>query len=150
MKVEITEESKNPLLGRKEVSFRTADKVTPSRSELKAELSKSLKKDEKLIVIDVVKQMTGSNIIGGKAKVYNNEKDLAKIELDYKNKRGVKEKKEDAAPAEEKKPAEPAAEAQEEAPAEAPKEESKAPQEESAEAPAEEKKEEALTEEKSE
>jgi ribosomal protein S24E len=126
MKLEITNETKNPLLGRKEVTFQVVEKITPSRADLKSELVKALKTKEELIVIDLVDQKTGTNLTTGTAKVYENEAALKKVALKYKNKRGVKEKKEEApaaapakAPVEEAKEEAPA----EEAPAEAPAEE---------------------------
>jgi ribosomal protein S24E len=96
MKIEIASEAKNSFLGRKEITFQTIGKPTPSREALKAELSKLIKANEQLIVIDLVDQKTGSNLVIGKAKVYDNEEVMKKVELDYRNKRGVKEKKEEA------------------------------------------------------
>jgi len=139
MKLEIANETKNPLLGRKEVDFQVVEKVTPSRADLKAALAKSLKTKEDLIVIDLVDQKTGTNLTTGKAKIYENAEIMKKVDLEYRNKRGVKEKKEEKTPAAEA-PAAPT-----EAPAEAPKED--APAE---DAPAEEAKEEAPAEEKAE
>jgi len=116
MSIEITSENKNPLLGRKEVEFQLVSKITPTRSGLKAELAKALKAKEELIVIDIVDQKTGSNLTTGKAKVYEKEDVMAKVDLAYRSKRGVKEQKEAPAPA----PAEaPADKTKEEAPVEA-------------------------------
>jgi ribosomal protein S24E len=101
MKVEITSETKNPLLSRTEVEFSLVQKVTPSRAILKGEVAKAAKGKVELTVIDIVDQKTGSNLITGKAKIYDNEKSMKKLNLEYKNKRGVVEKKEEAtAPAE--------------------------------------------------
>ncbi len=126
MKLEITNETKNPLLGRKEVTFQVVEKITPSRADLKSELVKALKTKEELIVIDLVDQKTGTNLTTGTVKVYENEAALKKVALEYKSKRGVKEKKEEApAPAPAEAPVEEAKEEApvEEAPAEAPAEE---------------------------
>ena len=139
MNLEIANQKKNLLLGRREIEFQIEGKPTPSRAQIKLELAKKLKAKEQLIVIDLVDQKTGYNIISGRAKVYDSEGVMSKVELDYRSKRGVKEKKEGAppvrteavAPAEAEKPAEnPAEEAPaeealaeasaEEAPAEAP------------------------------
>jgi ribosomal protein S24E len=46
MKVEISKETKNPVLGRKEIDFQVVSRVTPPRKELKAELAKALKSKE--------------------------------------------------------------------------------------------------------
>ena len=100
MKVEIISDEKNPLLGRREAEFQLVESVTPSRHELKAELAKVLKAKEELIVIDVVDQKTGSNLTTGRVKIYETGDIKQKVDLDYKDKRGVKEKKEEAAPAE--------------------------------------------------
>jgi len=106
MTIEITNEKKNPLLGRKEVGFSLTSKITPSREAIKAELSKVLKTKEEFVVIDLVDQKTGSNVTTGKAKVYENSEVMAKVELEYKSKRGVKEKKEESAPTPEPAPTE--------------------------------------------
>ena len=100
MSVEIISDKKNPLLQRREVEFTASGKTTPSRKELKAELAKALKANEKLIVIDFIDQKMGTNINTGKVKVYDSEEALKKISLGYKTKRDIKEKKEGDAPAE--------------------------------------------------
>lgn len=114
MNIEITNETKNPLLGRKEAEFQLMGKVTPSRKELKSELAKALKAKEELIVVDMVDQKSGSNLTTGRAKVYEDEETMSKVELGYHEKRGVKGKKEEA-------PAAPAEAPKEEKPEEAPK-----------------------------
>lgn len=93
MSVEITSDTKNPLLQRREIEFTASGKTTPSRKELKAELAKVLKADEKLIVIDFIDQKMGTNINTGKVKVYDNEGVLKKISLGYKTQRDTGEKK---------------------------------------------------------
>jgi small subunit ribosomal protein S24e len=101
MSVEIISDKKNPLLQRREVEFTASGKTTPSRKELKAELAKALKANEKLIVIDFIDQKMGTNINTGKVKVYDSEEALKKISLGYKTKRDtVEKKKEGDAPAE--------------------------------------------------
>jgi len=136
MNLEIANQKKNPLLGRREVEFQIEGKPTPSRAQIKLELVKKLKAKEDLIVIDLVDQKTGYNTISGRAKVYDKEDVMNKVELDYRSKRGVKKKEEApaatpteaAAPAEGGKLAEPPA--AEEKAEEAPKEAPEAPQEE--------------------
>ena len=93
MGVEIISDKKNLLLQRREVEFTASGKTTPSRKELKAELAKTLKANEKLIVIDLIDQRMGTNINTGKVKVYDNEEALKKISLSYKTKRDTGEKK---------------------------------------------------------
>lgn len=104
MSIQITSDKKNPLLQRREVEFAATGKTTPSRKELKAELAKTLKADEKLIVIDYIDQKMGTNFNTGKVKVYDSEEALKRISLSYKVARDTGEKNEKEAPAE--KPAE--------------------------------------------
>jgi len=128
MKIEITEDKKNPLLDRREVRFTVDTKTTPSRKEIKSTIANSLKAKEDLLVIDTIRQISGKNLSEGYVKVYANTEALKEIELGYKLERGTKEQKkpEEPAPAPEQKPPEgeaPAAE--EEKPAEEAKEEAK-------------------------
>ncbi len=87
MNVEIIKEEYNPLLGRREVEFQLEDKPTPTRVKIKTELSKKLKTGENLIVIDIIDQKTGYNLITGKAKVYDKEEIMRKIEPEYLTRR---------------------------------------------------------------
>jgi ribosomal protein S24E len=139
MKIEITNEVKNSLLNRKEVEFQVVEKITPSRESLQKEIAKAAKGKPELVVIDMVGQRSGSNLTVGRAKVYDNDKVMAEVELAYRQKRGVKEKPEGEESTEEA-PAEKKEEPKEEAPAQEPKEETK---EETKEEASEEKKEEA-------
>lgn len=110
MNVEITQEKKNPLFERTEVEFRLTNKTTPSRMQIKEALSKKLKANKALLVIDIIDQKTGSNEIVGKAKVYADKKILSEVELDYRLKRGAKQEEEAEAKAKAEAEAQKAAE----------------------------------------
>lgn len=92
MEVEINKETEKPLLERKEVEamvlFNTA---TPSRAELKKELSKRLKTEESLVAIKKISTAYG----GGKAKVlvhvYKDPKQLLLLERKERPKEAKKE-----------------------------------------------------------
>ncbi len=106
MNIEITSEKKNPLLGRREIQFEIQGRLTPARADLKSELAKKLKAKDDMVVIDVVEQRTGYNVVTGRAKAYDDGKVMEKVELAYRSERDAKEKKEgEEAPAE-KAPAE--------------------------------------------
>lgn len=93
MNVQILSDKKSPLLGRRDVEFQLVSKTTPQRKELKPALAQALKADEKVIIIDYIKQKTGANIATGRAKVYESEALLKELTLEYKTKRGTGEKK---------------------------------------------------------
>ena len=103
MNIHLVKETKNPLLGRKSVEFQIEAKITPSRKDVAAALAKALKVDEKLIVLDKVDQKTGTNVTIAFAKVYDNEELLKRVDLGYKQERGVPKKEGEAAAAPEAK-----------------------------------------------
>jgi len=92
MAIEITKDTKNKLLSRRELEFSLPGKLTQSRKETLAELAKQLGVPESKIVIDSIVQRTGSNITLGKAKIYDSEDAMKKVSLEYKSARGKKKK----------------------------------------------------------
>lgn len=71
MKIEILEESENPLLGRKEIKFFVShDKGTPSRKEIRKNLLKILGCEEDLLIIDSLAPKFGKSAAIGYAKIY--------------------------------------------------------------------------------
>ena len=103
MNIHLVKETKNPLLGRKTAEFQIEAKITPSRKEVAPAIAKALKVDEKLIVLDKVDQKTGTNVTIAVAKVYDNEEILRRVDLGYKQERGLPKKEGDAAAPEAKK-----------------------------------------------
>ena len=137
MRMEITNEKVNRLLHRTELEceMKFVDS-TPTREELLKEIASKKHVDEKLIVIDSIRQEYGKKEASCFVKVYESEK--SRLLVEGKQKPKTKKKKEEDAPA---APAEAATEAapEGEKPAEAPAEETEKPAEAASEAPAEEK-----------
>lgn len=97
MELKIKEDTRNPLLDRKEIKFEIQSKTTPTRESVKEELVGKTRADKNLIVIQSLKQRFGENVIEGYAKVYDNESSLKKIELEHvlnRKKKALKEKAE--------------------------------------------------------
>lgn len=91
MEIEITEEKKNPLLRRKEVTFKLHhDGASPSREEARNALIKALKCSSNLLVIDKMDTEFGKRETIGYAKVYENEERLKEIEREHILKRNFK------------------------------------------------------------
>lgn len=116
MEVKIMNQKENPLLKRKEIVFEAEHKggVTPSKKEVRSRLAALLTADEKLLIVDEYASSVGSGTSCGRARLYSDEKMLARAETkptirkNFENKT-KKEKKAasggtEAAPA---KPAEP-------------------------------------------
>ena len=107
MELKIINKKEDPLLSRTIVESEIVfEKATPSRAEIKSNLSKNLGKDEKLIVVKGIHTLYGLKKAKNIAYIYENEEFLKRIEV--KTKKGAKKK----APAEaeekvEEKPQEP-------------------------------------------
>ena len=82
MELEITQNSDNPLLHRKElqVVIKHDEKATPKRKEVIRGLSEELKAKKDLIIIDHLKNKYGKSETHGYAKVYSNIDALKRIE----------------------------------------------------------------------
>lgn len=123
--VEVVKNFENKLLNRHDVVARIdSNGATPSRQEIKSQLAKKLKVDEKLVVIDKVDTSFGTRAADVSAKVYKDEETLKKLTLEHIAKRNIGPVVEEAveetpAPA----PTAPVEEASEEAPAEEAQEE---------------------------
>lgn len=128
MKIEIVSEKENPLLKRKEMTFRIVYKgATPTFKDTRKELISKLKSNEKLTIVDSVRSEFGSTVATGYAKIYEDEKALD-VEPQNRLTKNFEGKKKKKASAEEEKPAgepaeKPAQKPKEEKPAEKPKEE---------------------------
>lgn len=82
MEVKITNQKENPLLKRKEIVFEAEHKggVTPSKKEVRSRLAALLTADEKLLIVDEYASSVGSGTSCGRARLYSDEKMLAKAE----------------------------------------------------------------------
>jgi small subunit ribosomal protein S24e len=83
MKVKIVSKEVNPLLKRKEVTFRIEhDKEggTPTRKEIKEQLATLLKTDEEMVYIKNVKTKTGTTVAVGEANAYESVEQANLIE----------------------------------------------------------------------
>ncbi len=90
MKIEITEERENQLLGRKEVFFRLKHEeegerggASPSRAQARDALTKKLRCNPNLLVIDRMRTEFGKWETVGYAKVYESEDRLRAIEREH-------------------------------------------------------------------
>lgn len=121
MILKILEDKENKLLNRKEVLVEIEfSGKTPSNNEVKKELVKHFKTDEKLVIIEKIDQEFGLNKGKVHAKIYKSEKDVEKIEF-------IEEAKEKQEGKVEEKPTEQKSEEkkEEKKPEEKPKEEPK-------------------------
>ncbi len=122
--MKIVKKEKSKLLPRIDIIAEAShvDKRTPSVEEVKEELSKSLKVDKELILVDHIYSEFGSGNSKVIAYAYDSKEEMEKV-----TKKGKKQKEAEAKAAEEaKKKAEEEAPAEEEKPSEeAPKEEEK-------------------------
>jgi len=113
MKIEITEDSKNPLYDRRElVAVASEITATPSRKDVIGEIAKMTHVKEDCIVIDRIQQRFGRKTAAINAKIYSAADKAKKFERAYKFSRTEKKaaKKEGEAEA---APAAPAAKAEE-------------------------------------
>ena len=80
--IEITEEKKNPLIDRKELTFRIDHfgAGTPNRIEVKKKIAAIQGSDEKLTIIKHLDTHFGASHTLGKAFIYDNTKDLEYFE----------------------------------------------------------------------
>ena|SRR3989344_5822112 len=84
MKMDVKTKHENALLGRQEVEFTVSEvKSTPSRKEIREKVAALLNADEKNLIVDVFGTSYGTSEIKGVARVYKNERDLKRTELEY-------------------------------------------------------------------
>lgn len=98
MMLEISKERETPLLSRKRVTLSLQyEGPTPPRLELRKEVAKKLKADEKLVVLKHIYTRFGSQKAKIIANVYSDEKAMKNIEEKYlleKHNPGAKKKEE--------------------------------------------------------
>jgi len=81
MEITVKSQEKKPLLKRTEVLARVAYQgATPSRKDLRGSLAKSLKADEKLVVIREILTNYGDQVANVKVFVYEDEASLKLLE----------------------------------------------------------------------
>ncbi len=106
MKINITEKKENPLTEREEIKFEVdhKDVPTPSRAEVRKELSSKLEVPEDLIVLEKIVTLNGHQTASGKARIYDSKERLEELEPKYLIKRTEisKEKSSEKKEAEEK------------------------------------------------
>lgn len=105
MKMEITEQKKNPLMKRTEVFFaveHVGDK-TPGRNAAAEEIAKKMKTKRNCVVIDNMDSVYGIGKSKGYAKVYDSMEDALAFESEHLLKRNGIERPKPEIPAKEKK-----------------------------------------------
>ena len=84
MRIDITKKHENNLLGRQEVDFIVKESsTTPSRKELREKIAALLGANEKHLVVDVYDTTFGTSEVKGTARVYKDENNMKKSELEY-------------------------------------------------------------------
>ena len=106
MKVQIISQKKNPLTKSERVLLRVehSKEATPNREKIWEEVSKTLKKNKELIIIDKITTLKGFASSEVKALVYSKKEDIPKYKAEKMKKRIEKLKKTEA---KEEKQAEP-------------------------------------------
>jgi small subunit ribosomal protein S24e len=95
MDFEISRDTRNELLSRREVDFSLRfDGPTPSRMQVIGKLAATLNVDEKLLVLDSLKTSFGMTVLSGKARIYDSEELKAKTERTFLMSRGMPKPKE--------------------------------------------------------
>ncbi|OPX73076.1 MAG: 30S ribosomal protein S24e [Methanoregulaceae archaeon PtaB.Bin108] len=98
MEFEVTRDTRNELLGRREVDFSLSfDGATPSRMQVVGKLAAVLNVPEKQVVLDSLKTSFGLTACTGSARVYDTEERRNQIERSFLLKRGVPKPKEEGA-----------------------------------------------------
>lgn len=98
--MKVVSEKENKLLKRKDIlAHFDGLKDTLSRVQVKAELVKKLKADEKLVIVDQIKIHFGSRDLDVTAYVYDNEKAMKKATSEHIFKRNYPPKAEEEAEA---------------------------------------------------
>jgi len=80
MKLELTSTKTNPLIGRREVSFRIEEKSTPSRSGIKVELATALRVNLDQVYVQEIETRSGTHVTLGVAHVYDDAATALKVE----------------------------------------------------------------------
>lgn len=94
MKINILKEENKPLLSRVEINAEIEfEGATPSKDEVKKEISKLKKQNEELIIVKHIYTKFGLNKSNSLIYIYENKKEMEKIEHKPKVKKVAKEEK---------------------------------------------------------
>ena len=147
MEIEITSQTKNPMLNRTDIHFtiQHTGEQTPKRELIRSEIADKLKVKKEQIIVDNMQSHFGISQTQGYAKIYKNIKEAQSYERKHILKRNnalIQEKQKDAKTDKPETKPEPEKEPKQEQPPEPEKTSSEPPSpEKSQEAPPEEKKE---------
>lgn len=84
LKIELIEDKKNALVGRREIKFRTLqERGTPSRKEVRESLIEVLRCKPELLVIDSMHTEFGKKETSGYAKLYDTEERMRVTEREH-------------------------------------------------------------------
>lgn len=83
MKTEIISTKTNPLIGRREVTFKIIGKATPSRAEVRRELAVLLKVDLEKAWVKRMETKTGTNRTVGLVHIYEDAEKAIQIEPEH-------------------------------------------------------------------
>ena len=96
MDFEVTRDTRNELLARREVDFTLRfDGPTPSRLQVISKLAAGLNVKDTLLVLDSMKTSFGTTVLSGKARVYDTPEQKEKVERTYLFARGMPKPKEE-------------------------------------------------------
>jgi small subunit ribosomal protein S24e len=96
MEVEVTSEKQNPMLKRKEISFKVEHGEkgsTPSRAEIRKAVAAAIKSDESIVFIEKFETGTGTQTAHGTANIYDSVEQAKLIEPEYVIKRNIPSEK---------------------------------------------------------
>jgi Ribosomal protein S24E len=98
MEFEVTRDTRNELLTRREVDFNLRfDGATPSRMQVIGKLAALLNVSDKNLVLDSMKTSFGMTVLRGTARIYDSEDGKKKVERDYLMARGIPKPTEEGA-----------------------------------------------------
>ena len=88
LKLELTSTKTNPLLGRKEVTFKVMNTAsTPSRSQVRIQLAVNMQAELDQVYVIEIKTISGTQNTIGTAHVYDSPEQAQKVEREYVLKR---------------------------------------------------------------
>lgn len=79
MEIQIIKDKKNPILKRREISFKVKEKVTPPRIDVKGKLAALLNSKPELIVIERLDTVYGKQELIGIGYIYETEERLKQL-----------------------------------------------------------------------
>jgi ribosomal protein S24E len=109
MKLELTSTRNNPILGRKEITFRIEEPSTPSRADVRREMAVLMKTDVDKVYIRGLNTTSGTRATTGTVHVYDDAANALKVEPKHivaRNNPTEKTEKAEETPRAEEKPKE--------------------------------------------